>query len=364
MFAPLVALGWLAATAVPALAPSPAHRPPLRVVAVGDVLIHEPLHRQALRDPEGFASLWAPVHDRIAQADLAFANLEGPVAPGVRASGVATADPGDVFDGRVYTSYPAFNYHARLVRDLVATGFDVVSTANNHAMDRGAQGEDRTLDELDAVGLAHVGSRRSTDAGLPPPVIVTRSGWRTAWVACAYGTNGIPDRHHQVALCFQDREALLAQVRTLAHDPAVDAVLVAPHVGVEYENRQRSDVVALDRALIEAGAVAVLGGHPHVTQPLERWVATDGHEGLIAYSLGNFVSGQFQRVATRAEMLLAFTLVQGADGRAHLGEVTVTPLEMTRRAGHYSVEPITSAQGTPAVWQRLARMFGLTKTTD
>lgn len=351
MLSTLFAL-WLAGSTLP---PHPA---PLKVVAVGDVLIHEPLHRQALCEPDGFASLWAPVRERIAQADLAYANLEGPVAPGVRAGGVAVPDPGNVFDGRVYTSYPAFNYHAQLVRDLVATGFDVVSTANNHALDRGALGADRTLDALDAAGLAHMGTRRTTEEGLPQPVIVARQGWRTAWVACTYGTNGIPDRHHQVARCFDDRDALIAQVRKLAHDPTVDAVFVTPHVGVEYEDRPRPDVVALDRAFIEAGALAVLGGHPHVTQPLERVTAADGHDGLIAYSLGNFVSGQFQRIDTRAEMLLSFRLIREG-GSVHLDQVAIEPLEMTRTAGRYAVEPVTERTATAAVWQRLGRMFRL-----
>ena len=333
------------------------HETTFHLVAVGDVLIHEPLHRQGLRDPQGFASLWAPVTPWIESADLAYANLEGPIAPGLRAGGQPDTDPGKVFDGKVYTSYPAFNYHAELAQALVNSGFDVVSTANNHALDRGARGQDATLAALDAVGLAHVGSRRSDQTGLPPAVRVTRSGWTVAWVACAFGTNGIPDRAAQVANCYTDRAALLAQVRAETNDPTVDAVIVTPHVGIEYEDRPRAEVIQLDRDFIEAGALAVLGAHPHVTQPWTVHTAADGHTGLIVYSLGNFVSGQFQRVPTRASVLVSLTLAKSPQGKAHLREVGYLPLEMKRQEGRYAVNPIDAKSGTPAIWQRLTGMF-------
>lgn len=334
-----------------------AHETTFRLVAVGDVLIHEPLHRQGLRDPQGFASLWAPVTPWIEAADLAYANLEGPIAPGLRAGGQPATDPGEVFDGKVYTSYPAFNYHAKLAQALVSSGFDVVSTANNHALDRGALGQDATLAALDAVGLAHVGSRPSNQPGLPPPVRVTRAGWTVAWVACAFGTNGIPDRAAQVANCYTDRTALLAQVRAEANDPGVAAVVVTPHVGIEYEDRPRAEVIQLDKDFIEAGALAVLGAHPHVTQPWTLHTAADGHTGLIVYSLGNFVSGQFQRVPTRASVLVSLTLARASQGKARLREVGYLPLEMKRQEGRYAVNPIGASTGTPAIWQRLTVMF-------
>lgn len=334
----------------------------LTIVAVGDVLLHKGLHQQMLREPNGAQSLWTEVEPWIAQADIAYANLEGPVAPGVRAGGVAVSDPGNVFDNRVYASYPLFNYHARLAQDLAQSGFDVVSTANNHALDRGALGADRTLDSLDAAHLAHTGTRRQADEGPTDgyawAIITETRGWRLAWLACSFSTNGIPDRHHQVLNCFQDKATLLAQVSALAKERSIDAVIVTPHVGVEYEDRPRADVVQLDNDLVDAGALAVLGAHPHVTQPWTIRTAPDGHVGLIVYSLGNFVSGQFQRVPTRASILVQLQLARDSQGKVALTRASYLPLEMIHTQGQYRVHPIMAETGTPAIYQRLIRMFG------
>jgi len=340
---------------------SPAGATHLSIVAVGDVLLHTPLHRQMLASPDGARSLWMDVAPWLAQADMAYANLEGPAATGVRGGGVAVPDPGNVFDGKVYGSYPAFNYHARLADDLVASGFDVVSTANNHALDRGALGIDRTIAALNAAQLPYTGSRVSTATETDPTAwarVIETKGWHVAWLACAFGTNGIPDRHHQVLNCYSDRAVVLAAVHALAHRSDIDAVIVTPHVGIEYEDTPRPDVVALDRDLLDAGASAVLGAHPHVTQPWVQHTSPDGRVGLIVYSLGNFVSGQFQRVPTRASALVWLDLAKGPGGKAFVAGASYLPLEMTHAGGVYAVHPITAITGTPAIWQRLTRMFG------
>lgn len=336
----------------------------LHVVAVGDVLLHTPLHQQMLAQPEGARSLWPAVAPWIQGADLAYANLEGPVAPGVRAGGVAMSDPGDVVDGRVYASFPAFNYHARLAQDLADSGFDVVSTANNHAMDRGSLGVDRTLDALDAAHLAHTGTRRTTTPNADWAVVTETHGWRVAWLACAYSTNGIPDPHHQVLGCFADRAEVLATVTRLVTDPTIDAVIVTPHVGVEYMDQPTAQVVALDRDLVDAGATAVLGAHPHVTEPWTTHTAPDGHVGVIVYSLGNFVSGQFQRVATRASVMVGLDLAKGPTGHAQVVGAHYLPLEMGRQNHLYEVRPITADTGTPAIYERLTQMFDQALTDD
>lgn len=302
------------------------------VAAVGDILLHARLQRQAFAEPEGFVSLWAEVADILAAADIAYANLEGSVAADIGKDGNVVATPVDRFDDWVYSSYPMFNYHPDLAGDLRQSGFDVVSTANNHSLDRFAIGADRTIEALNAAGIAFTGTRPS-DRPDHPWHTLTRVGDRTlAWLACTYSTNGIPDRAGQVLLCYEQEQLVHDTIRALADDPDIEAVILTPHWGVEYVHAPRPEQVALAHAAIEAGALAVIGSHPHVVQPWERHVASDGREGLILYSLGNFVSGQ-RELPRRTSLILLFGLAETLDGRLAIAGVRHVPLRMTSQGG-------------------------------
>ena len=304
----------------------------ITVAAVGDVLLHARLQRQALSHPDGFASLWGSIADIIAAADVAYANLEGPIARDIGKDGRVAAAPVERFDDWVYSSYPMFNYHPRLAGDLAASGFDIVSTANNHSLDRFAIGADRTIEAVAAAGLAYTGTRPSADPSHPWHAVTEVGGRRIAWLACTYGTNGIPDRAGQVLHCYQQRQRVLDTVAALADRPDIDAVILTPHWGAEYVHEPRPEQVTLARAAVDAGAVAVIGNHPHVIQGWERHVAADGREGFIAYSLGNFVSGQHE-LPRRTSLILVLGLAETADGTLALTGARHVPLAMTNHAG-------------------------------
>jgi poly-gamma-glutamate synthesis protein (capsule biosynthesis protein) len=328
------------------------------VAAVGDVLLHAPLQRQASSRPEAFQSLWSQVTPFLQQADVAYANLEGPVAAGLTHRGKTVPDPGTVFDNAVYTSYPLFNYPNQLLTDLKASGIDVVSTANNHALDRGAEGVRRTLAALAAAGLPYTGTRLGRDDETPWFALTEAKGFHIAWLACSFSTNGIPDGQKQVLDCYKDKELVLAIVRALAEQPNVSAVMVTPHWGMEYMEQPLAQERALGRALLDAGATAVLGSHPHVPQPWEKHTTPDGREGLILYSLGNFVSGQFHRLHTRAS-LLAWLTLEGLPGqKLRLVSASYEPLEMKRTVAGLEVVPIRDGSGTPAIAAQLIKLLG------
>ncbi len=261
------------------------------IAGVGDVLPHQPLQSQAAAAGT-YEPFWADVMPLLHQADILYANLETPIAAGVNRSQQAVADPGFTFDDYVYTGYPLFNTNPHIAGDLQHSGFTIVSTANNHALDRGSLGVDRTIEALQAAGLPFTGTRH-TGTDTPFYTIIEENGWRIAFIACTFMTNGLPDPHHQVLTCFDDEDFLLSQVSALAADRSIDAVIVTPHWG-DVENSQTTSPrnIELGHALIEAGATAVIGTHVHVVQPWERYVASDGREGLIVYSTGNFVSNQ------------------------------------------------------------------------
>lgn len=312
----------------PVIEPARACPNGLSIAAVGDMLLHRPLQARGYASPDGFRRIWLRAEPFLRRADIAYANLEGPVAAGITAGFAQANDPGPVLDGRIYTGYPRFNYHARIAGQLKAAGFDIVSTANNHAMDRGPLGADRTLAALDAAGLAHTGTIR---AGAPRAFVThvpTRAG-PVAFIACSYDTNGISDPGRQVLRCFRDRAELLALTAQQANRPDVAAVIVTPHWGTEYSHSPNWQQRDLARALAAAGATAIIGAHPHVIQPME-WL--DGPRGrvLVAYSTGNFVSAQLNSLSRRTGILAWLDLCPTAGRRHSVASAGWLPLVMYR----------------------------------
>ena len=330
----------------------------LTIAAVGDVLLHGRLQQQAFREPDGYVSLWRGVADLLAQADVTYANLEGPTAPGVISSGRAVDDPGRRFDDYVYTSYPMFNYHHSLLDDLMASGVDVVSTSNNHSLDRRSLGADRTIEQLEARGLPYTGTRPADSDREAWWTTTDEGGFRLAWLGCTYGTNGIPDNDDQVLHCFQDDELIEASVRGLADRSDIDAVILTPHWGQEYQATPQRQQLDWAHRMLDAGALAIIGAHPHVTQPWERYVTADGRETFAIYSLGNFVSGQ-RHLPRRSTLILYLGLTRTDDG-VKLNGARYVPAHMTQKAdGSLTLEAPDRTGRDQDSRQLTTDMFGL-----
>ena len=334
----------------------------ITIAAVGDVLLHGPLQQQATVQPERFRSLWAPVADLLAAADLTYANLEGPVAPGTSLSGRDIADPGFRYDNVVYTSYPRFNYHPYLAEDLIETGVDVVSTANNHALDRLSLGADRTLETLDGAGMPYTGTRRRGEDDALWYTTTTANGVTVAWLACTFSTNQISDRYDQVLGCWEDETKIKRIIGELAASPDIDAVAITPHWGTEYTARPTRAQRTLAKSFLEAGATLILGSHPHVLQPWEKVVTADGRETFAIYSLGNFVSGQSD-LARRSTIVLYVGLTKTDEG-VKVNGIRYVPLVMNTREGVRAVEAIDRAGGSTASRRLTVDMFGTENLQD
>lgn len=328
----------------------------LTIAAVGDVLLHAPLQRQAYASPDRHVSLFRGVSDLLAQADVTYANLEGPAATGVSRSGASVRDPGMTFDDYVYTSYPQFNYHRTLIEDLRTSGVDVVSTANNHSLDRHALGVDRTIEALDAAGMPFTGTRPRS-GNREWYTLVRKNGFTLAWLACTFSTNGISDREDQVLYCFRDEELVVDTVRELAARGDVDAVIVTPHWGDEYHASPNREQVRLAHRLLDAGALAILGAHPHVLQPWEKHLTPDGRETFVIYSLGNFVSGQ-SHLPRRSTMLLYLGLTRGRDRKTRIHGARYVPLHMSRTSSGLTLQAIDRTGGYADSRALTVAMFG------
>jgi poly-gamma-glutamate synthesis protein (capsule biosynthesis protein) len=256
------------------------------IAAVGDVLMHWAVQEAAAehRTPtnnEGFDWLWAPVADLLRAADLTFANLETPIAPrAVRGAG----------------SF-AFNAEPVVVTALRHAGVDLLNVANNHVFDQGRAGFEETLRVMDEYGMKYVGAGEAGHESGPRFVKV--NGIRIAFLAYARFFNApgndcpVPTTVNAPA-CLKasllEAEGAAADVRAAAR--GADVVVVSLHWGEEYQQVPLESDVALAHRLAEAGALIILGHHPHVLQPLDLYRRANGTTALIAYSLGNFISNQ------------------------------------------------------------------------
>ncbi len=242
-------------------------------MAVGDIMMHQDVKRSGLASEGGFSSLWKEVEPLLRGADLTFGNLETPVAP-------HTGGAGRPF---------CFNAPADLVPALRASGFQLLSTANNHTYDQGRKGVAETLEHLREAGLAALGSGQDREHA-EAPLLLERQGIRFAFFGATDIFNTNLNQEGQgpwVAALDPDRlELAIRKVR-----PQVDAVVVSLHWGIEYHHNPSVRQQDIARRLVGAGADLILGHHPHVLEPL-AWIEASGRRGAVIYSLGNFISNQ------------------------------------------------------------------------
>lgn len=275
----------------------------LTVSAVGDVILHSELLKQGFTHRDGFHSLWADVRNLLVKADITYANVEGPFASDISKTGRRAIRDTSGYDDWVYSGYPMFNYPPELARALKVAGVDVISTANNHSYDRYSVGVDRTIDNLIDLDLAFTGTRRSDRPNSSWHTVTERAGFRIAWLGCTYDVNVKAGSETQVLFCYRDRDQILSIVNALALRRDIHGVIFTPHWGKENLRdilpRQRK----LARQVVAAGAVAVIGSHPHVVQGWEAYEAPDGRCAFVHYSLGNFLSGQPNAVNRRSVVL-------------------------------------------------------------
>lgn len=252
------------------------------LAVVGDIMCHSTNFADAYNketDSYDFSYVFSDIKGYIENADLAIGNLE------------------TTFSGKDvgYSGYPTFNTPEQLAQNIKDLGVDVVSTANNHSLDKRYNGLVSTLDELDKVGLSHTGTYRSVEE---QNTILTKevAGIKFAFLSFTYGTNGIPvPSGKEYCINLLDEDLILDQIsKAKALNP--DIICVNMHWGDEYKLKQNTTQEKLANLLFENGVDIILGSHPHVLEPLEKRTVTlaDGttKDGFLIYSLGNFMSGQ------------------------------------------------------------------------
>lgn len=313
-----------------------------RLMVAGDIMSHMPLTNDCYVKEEGvydYSHVLRAAAEQLETADFAVANLETTLAGGPE-----------------YSGYPRFNSPDELAYDIKDAGFDLLCTTNNHCLDKGIDGLNRTLDVLDEAGLPHLGTYRSQEEREENHGIYVADvgGISVAFLAYTYGLNGhrLPKDRPYAANVFNtdyytsvsdpDYEALEADMAA-ARALNTDLIAVIAHWGWEYHTKQNGSQEELARFWVEKGADLVLGGHPHVLQPCDTIVAADENgrerQGFVIYSLGNFISNQNfsddrrRDLATKTTVILDLELTKDAEGNTSLTDVRYTPYYMVHRNG-------------------------------
>jgi poly-gamma-glutamate synthesis protein (capsule biosynthesis protein) len=304
----------------------------ITLASVGDIMAHMPQVNAAFdreREEYDFTPCFAPVKPHLAEADIAVANLE---------TTLAGPEQG-------YSGYPRFNSPAELAAALRWAGFHLVSTANNHSLDRGEKGVLSTLDNLATHGLLAVGTYRSWEER-EAITMLEREGQCLAILAYTYGTNGIPlpkGKEYLVKLIDRDE---MAQDIARAREGGADWIVILLHFGHEYHRHPSPEQEELVAFLFAQGADIILGSHPHVLQPV-KFFSGEGGDRLVAYSQGNFISNQRDRYRDSG-MILYVTLeknVTRGEKRIKAVEYLPTWVHRYRLDGrlHYRVLPVQEA---------------------
>lgn len=302
---------------VPTEAPTETKAPvTLRMLSVGDNLIHDGIYQQAQKRAGGngydFSYCYARVKDTVSAADIATINQETIVAKSYEPSG-----------------YPLFNSPQELGQAVVDTGFDVVNLANNHMLDKTSKGLAEAIDFWDATGLVRTGAYKNTE-DLNRVEYIEKNGLKIGLVGITQYTNGLslPSDSPLKYILTSDEATIERKIK--AAKAQCDVVLVNVHWGSEYTTTPAQEQRNLAKKMADWGANVIIGHHPHVLQPVEWIENSDGTRTLVAYSLGNFISQQ-----NTAARVLGGMLHYDITKDFETGKVTVSNVRFETIVTHY-----------------------------
>ena len=367
-------------TQAPTLPPPPTTEPPTtappepeRVVATatvasqGDLLMHKPVF-ETCRQSDGsydFSPIFRYSKDLVASYDYAVANLE-------------TTFGGDKY---IYQGNPAFNCPDALADSAVETGYDMLLTANNHAGDTMGDGILRTIEHIRSKGMQALGSQLNNEE--PKYSVVDINGIKIGMVCYTwafsgngstfslnglnpvkdegqmnYFTNNNPDK------LYKEAQAAMEQMKAAG----AEATMLFIHWGQEYQTTENALQNTMAQKLCDIGYDVIVGGHPHVVQPVELLQSTQDpdHKTICIYSLGNAVSNQRTGISTQFPAgytedgaLFTVTFEKYSDGKVYLAGTEVVPtwvnMHSNNGAKEYNILPLMLDQQDS--W---TEQFGLT----
>lgn len=284
------------------------------VVAVGDNLIHPVVYNDAKvgSNKYDFKPMYKHVKSNIQQADFAYVNQESPIGG----------------DDKPYSGFKQFNTPSDVTKAIVDSGFNIINGANNHSLDQGDSGVTNHINAWkpyrhDVLFSGVFKSQKESEA----VHTITRNGITVSLLCYTYGTNGQISQYPYTVKTF-DEATIKKDVRKAKEHS--DAVIVSAHWGNENHTMPNEKQQKYAQLFADEGVDVVLGMHPHVIQPV-KWVkGKNQHRTLVAYSLGNFLNGQY--TSTEWNQLLGrlnFNLEKTSKG------VTVNNVKWRSMVNHY-----------------------------
>lgn len=350
--------------------PAPSVTSTVTIRSAGDVLIHMPVYQNA-RKSDGtydFSHIFTYSEDIISDCDYFVANLETTLGG---------------TNGRSYTGFPRFNSPDSIVDALKGAGVDCLLTANNHSYDTNGAGVLRTISKIEEAGLDYTGSRKTTE---DVQYLVKKIGGIKFGLACyTYETPTSEGRKALNGLLVDTAtaplinsfnpakadafyEAVSANIKQMKKKGA-DIIAVYVHWGEEYQLTQNAKQKEIAQGLCDLGVDVIIGGHPHVVQPMDLLTSTDGkHKTVCVYSMGNFLSNQRRNLMglktghTEDGLIFEMTFSKYSDGTVMFDSVDAIPTWVHLYSeGGKKVHSIVPLEGN---LDKKAEKLGLNKTYD
>ena len=291
----------------------------IHVVAAGDNLVQTAVYRNAQTHAQpgeeyNFLPLYENVRSIIESGDISILNQETLIANG---------------EYEVSGSNFNFNSPPALGDDMIDLGFNVFTMANNHVLDKWPDGLSATLDYWDQRvaqhGVVVCGAYRD-EADMANIRTMEVEGVTFAFLAYTEHMNGyvMPSDTSLRVVLTSERDVMQAQIKQA--EQIADVVIVAAHWGVEDTHTVSEDRRLLAQDMVEWGADVIIGTHPHTAETMEYITRSDGTQGFVFYSLGNFISAQTDNFNLVGEIADFDVVVDGETNAVTLENVGVIPV--------------------------------------
>lgn len=327
------------------------------VVNTGDIILHSTVLDGAKTNDGDydFSAFFTETESYFKSADLATANLE--VTLGGTESGA-------------FSGYPAFNSPDSLLDFIDNSGIGFLTTANNHCYDTGVFGLKRTVQQLKQKGIDFIGTKE-TDSD-PTYLVKNVNGIKIGMVSYTY-ENSAGDGQKSINGNIVNSQAnslinsfsydRLSQFYTEAENVinsmkqnGADAIVFYMHWGEEYQLSANTWQKTIAQKLSNLGVDVIVGGHPHVVQPIELIHSEDSQNTTVCiYSMGNAISNQRKEIMnpecttghTEDGMLFYYTFQKYGDGSVQLTAVDIIPTWVNKYRGgsgyQYTMYPLKNS---------------------